>query len=73
MVEIRKAQDKDVPAVYKMGEAVGEFHTSNQAPNFWPEAVLRESVNKEDVYFFVAGRRLKIVRGLVIQSRVQDC
>jgi hypothetical protein len=57
MIEIRKATAKDVPAIYAMGENVDEFHTSDQAPNFWPEAILRECVNKDDVYFFVAATK----------------
>lgn len=54
MVEIREVTSADIPIIHKMGENVDEFHTSDQAPNFWPEAVLRECVARDDVYFFVA-------------------
>jgi ribosomal protein S18 acetylase RimI-like enzyme len=54
MIEIREARIEDVATVYKLGENVSEFHTSDQAPNFWPEQVLRNSVAKDDVSFFVA-------------------
>lgn len=54
MIEIRNVTSEDIPAIYAMGKDVDEFHTSDQAPNFWPEAVLHECVDKDDVYFFVA-------------------
>jgi ribosomal protein S18 acetylase RimI-like enzyme len=54
MIEIREATSKDVPVIRKLGENVDEFHTSDQAPNFWPEVVLQNSISKQDVYFFVA-------------------
>lgn len=54
MIEIREARIEDVTTVYKLGENVNEFHTSDQAPNFWPEEVLRNCVTKDDVSFFVA-------------------
>lgn len=54
MIEIREATHGDVPVVYKLGESVDEFHTSDQAPNFWPEPLLQNCVGQEDVYFFVA-------------------
>lgn len=54
-------------AVYSLGENVDEFHTSDQAPNFWPEAVLRECVEKDDVYFFVAVSNDEIV-GFIIAN-----
>ena len=67
MIEIRKVIPGDVPTVYAMGENVDEFHTGDQAPNFWPEAVLRACVNKDDVYFFVATSSNEIV-GFVIAN-----
>jgi ribosomal protein S18 acetylase RimI-like enzyme len=54
MIEIRNATSKDVPVIYKLGEHVDEFHTSDQAPNFWPEPLLQNCIGKEDVYFLVA-------------------
>jgi len=54
MIEIREALIEDVSTVYKMGENVNEFHTSDQAPNFWPEDILRNCIAKDDVSFFVA-------------------
>jgi ribosomal protein S18 acetylase RimI-like enzyme len=54
MIEIREARTEDVGTVCKLGENVEEFHTSKQAPNFWPEEILRNSVAKDDVLFFVA-------------------
>lgn len=67
MIEIQKATPEDVPAIYAMGENVSEFHTSDQAPNFWPEAVLRECVNKNDVYSFVAATKDELA-GFVIAN-----
>lgn len=54
MIEIREARIEDVAIVYKLGENVDEFHTSDQAPNFWPEEILRNSIAKDDVSFFIA-------------------
>ncbi len=54
MAEIREAHNEDVPAVYELGESVDEFRTSDQAPNFWPEAILQQCIGRDDVYFFVA-------------------
>lgn len=66
-MEIRQARQEDVHQVYALGENVDEFHTSDQAPNFWPEEVLNKCVNKEDVYFFVAETQNKIA-GFIIAN-----
>lgn len=65
MVEIRNVKNEDSPVIHQLGEDVDEFHTSDQAPNFWPEAILQNCVGKKDVYFFVAVLRDEIV-GFVI-------
>ena len=67
MIEIRKAQLEDVPVIYRVGEHVDEFHTSDQAPNFWPEAVLEECIGKDDVYFFAAISNSEVV-GFIIAN-----
>lgn len=67
MIEIRKASLEDIPIVYALGQDVTEFHTSDQAPNFWPEEVLRECIDKDDVYFFVAVSGDKVV-GFIIAN-----
>lgn len=67
MIDIRKASNQDVPIIYRLGKNIVEFHTSDQAPNFWPEEVLRNCIGKEDVYFFVAGLNDEIV-GFVIAN-----
>src|SRR6266536_620475 len=67
MVEIRKAQSEDIPTIYRLGESVDEFHTSNQAPNFWPETILKDCVEKDDVYFFVAVQNDEVV-GFIIAN-----
>lgn len=54
MIEIRTATDSDVAIIHRLGEAVDEFHTSDQAPNFWPETILRNCIDKKDVIFLVA-------------------
>lgn len=54
MIEIREAKQSDVHEVHVLGENVDEFHTSDQAPNFWPEQILADCVEKEDVYFLTA-------------------
>lgn len=67
MIEIRTARTDEIPVIYRLGEHVDEFHTSDQAPNFWPEAILRECVAKEDVYFFVAVSNGEVV-GFIITN-----
>lgn len=67
MIEIRKATTEDIPVVHAIGEDVDEFHTSDQAPNFWPESILSNCINKNDVYFFVATSDNKIL-GFVIAN-----
>lgn len=64
---IREARLGDIPQVYALGENVDEFHTSDQAPNFWPEDVLKTCVDKEDVYFFVAELQNKVA-GFIIAN-----
>ena len=67
MIEIREARGEDVPTIYNLGENVDEFHTSDQAPNFWPEQVLLNCIDKQDVYFFVAVSGGEIV-GFIIAN-----
>lgn len=67
MIEIRKASSQNIPVVYEMGRNVEEFHTSDQAPNFWPKEILQNCIGKEDVYFFVAISETEIV-GFIIAN-----
>lgn len=67
MIEIRKAGSQDVSVIYGLGKNITEFRTSDQAPVFWPEEVLRNCIGKKDVYFFVATSDGEIV-GFVIAS-----
>lgn len=67
MIKIRQADDQDVSLVFELGAHVTEFHTSDQAPNFWPKDVLSSCIGKEDVYFFVATSNNEIV-GFVIAN-----
>lgn len=67
MIEIREAQNEDVPTIYRLGENVDEFHTSDQAPNFWPEAILEQCIGKDDVYFFAAVSSNEVV-GFIIAN-----
>lgn len=66
MIEIRNAKSEDVSAVYALGERVDEFHTSDQAPMFWPKAVLRTCIDKDDVYFLVAISGEEIVGFIIV-------
>lgn len=67
MIEIREANHHDVLTIYDLGADVTEFHTSDQAPNFWPKKVLQNCISKEDVYFFVSASATEIV-GFVIAN-----
>ena len=67
MVKILEVGSRDIPIVYEMGKGVEEFHTSDQAPNFWPKEVLQNCIGKEDVYFFVAVSNTEIV-GFIIAN-----
>lgn len=66
MIEIRDAKSEDVSAVYALGEHVDEFHTSDQAPTFWPKAMLGACVGKDDVYFLVAISGKEIVGFIIV-------
>src|SRR5688572_1338463 len=66
--DFREVEIKDISVIYKLGENVDEFHTSDRAPNFWPEAILQNCVSKKDVYFFVAVAHDEIA-GFVIANR----
>jgi ribosomal protein S18 acetylase RimI-like enzyme len=66
-IEIREAHTDDTPTIHRLGENVEEFHTSDQAPNFWPEKVLRNCITKGDVYFFVAVSGVEVV-GFIIAN-----
>lgn len=67
MVEIRTVEDKDIPVIYSLGANIEEFRTSNQAPTFWPETILKDFVDKKDVYFFVATSNDDII-GFIIAN-----
>lgn len=67
MIEIREARSRDVSTIYNLGRNVAEFHTSDQAPNFWPVEVLQNCIGKQDVYFFVASSSNEIV-GFIIAN-----
>lgn len=64
---MRNATNTDTLTVFTLGENIDEFRTSNQAPTFWPEAILKDCVDKEDVYFFVATSNDRIV-GFIIAN-----
>jgi len=67
MTEIRNARLEEVQIIHNLGEGVDEFHTSDQTPNFWPEAILAECIDKENVYFFVATKNGQIA-GFIIAN-----
>lgn len=67
MIEIREVRSEDIATIYRLGATVDEFHTSDQAPNFWPEEVLLNCIGKDDVYFFVAVLGNEIV-GFIIAN-----
>jgi ribosomal protein S18 acetylase RimI-like enzyme len=67
MIKIREAVVTDVEEIWALGEHVEEFHTSNQAPNFWPKVVLKASIGKREVMILVAIHDGKIV-GFIIAN-----
>ncbi|MBL8159569.1 GNAT family N-acetyltransferase [Candidatus Saccharibacteria bacterium] len=66
-IVVRKALAEDVAIVWKLGEHIPEFQTSDQAPTFWPASILQSCIGKDDVYFYVAVSGQQIV-GFVIAN-----
>jgi ribosomal protein S18 acetylase RimI-like enzyme len=60
-IEIRKATIDDVPKVLLLGNTVEEFATSDHEDIFWPESVLRKSIESDEVIFLVAIQKNRVV------------
>lgn len=67
MIKIKSVSREDIHKVYELGKDVPEFHTSDQAPNFWPEDILENAINTKDVYFFAAFEAENLV-GFIIAN-----
>ncbi len=66
MAIIREAVLEDVKTMHVLGERVGEFDTSDLIVTFWPEDILRASVNNEAVIMLVAVQPDGAIVGFII-------
>ena len=60
-INIRKAKWEDVKKIWKIGNTVSEFKTSDEVVLFWPEETLNNCIDKEDILFYVVEAEENIV------------
>jgi ribosomal protein S18 acetylase RimI-like enzyme len=53
-MNIRKATSEDVHAVRELGATVSEFAVNEKTVNFWPEELLAQAMQSDDVLILVA-------------------
>ena len=58
---IREGKNKDVEAVWNMGNNVSEFKTTENVVIFWPKEILKNCIDKEDILFYVVELENKII------------
>ncbi len=49
---IREGKNKDIEAVWNMGNNVSEFKTTENVVIFWPKEILKNCIDKEDILFY---------------------
>ena len=59
--QIRKARKTDIPVICELGNEVSEFETSEDIVLFWPQTILENCLDKEDVLILVAEKDEKII------------
>ena len=57
---IRKVTKEDIPIIWEMGKDVSFFETSEDIITFWPQSVLDNCIDKDDVLFLVIEIKNKI-------------
>jgi ribosomal protein S18 acetylase RimI-like enzyme len=62
----RNATIKDVENIWRLGENISGFITSDEVVTFWPKSVLENSVDKPDVLIKVAEMDDKIAGFLIV-------
>jgi len=67
MTSIRTATLNDVGTIHRLGESVSEFSVSGTTVTFWPEDVLQDAIESDDVVVLVAEDQQQIV-GFIIAS-----
>jgi len=72
---IRKVTLEDIPIIWKMGKDVPFFETAEDIITFWPESVLNDCVDKEDVLFLVMEVENKILGFIIgnINNSLKKC
>lgn len=59
--DIRIAKKKDVKQVWNIGNNVSEFKTAENVVIFWPEEILENCIDKDDILFYVVETENKII------------
>ncbi len=60
-INIRKARTDDILTISSLGNDTSEFVTSDHEDTFWPESVLLQSIDDNEVIFLVASQNNHIV------------
>ena len=58
---IREGKNKDVEAVWNMGNNVSKFKTTENVVIFWPKEILKKCIDKEDILFYVVELENRII------------
>lgn len=65
-VTVRDAKLADVELVWGIGSGTREFRTSSNVVDFWPKAILQESIDSRDVSIKVAEIGERLIGFLII-------
>ena len=66
MIQIRKAEQKDIMSIYNMGLNVNEFNTTDTTATFWPQDILKNIINSKHGYIFIAEADKQLVGFIII-------
>jgi ribosomal protein S18 acetylase RimI-like enzyme len=67
MINVRKAETRDVAMIHSLGETVSEFSVSNETVTFWPKDILAQAIGSNDAAILVAEADQEIV-GFIIAN-----
>ncbi len=66
-MRVRKAKQKDILELIKIGKDIKEFDISSEAGGFWPKEILKEWINSKNDVILIAEENEKII-GFVMFS-----
>jgi ribosomal protein S18 acetylase RimI-like enzyme len=67
VINVRRAEAKDVDAIHSLGEPVSEFSVSNETITFWPKDILARAIGSNGVVILAAEANQQIV-GFIIAN-----